>query len=174
MAKRIIAIGGTPGSGKTTLMLKVLDNFKGKLRTFSYKNLRGMHSKEDNLYILGVYDGSTFSGTDKLAMNVFPHFTSFLSKVPEAVVLFEGNRLFVPKLFDNHECDILVVRADSNLIEQRFVDRGSNQPQRFLKAVKTKTERIIAKYPSTILQNNNEEDLERNTQHILSLIHEQN
>ncbi len=174
MAKRIIAIGGTPGSGKTTLMLSVLEHFKGKLRMFAYKNLRGMYSTEDNLYILGLYDGSTFSGTDKLAMNVYPHFTSFLKKVPEAVVVFEGNRLFVPKLFTTHNCDIVVIKASEHLIEGRFKERGSNQPERFLKAMRTKTENIIANHPTTILLNDTQEDLERNTQHILTLIHEQN
>ena len=141
---------------------------------FAYKNLRGMYCGKENIYILGLYDGSTFSGTDKLAMNVYPHFTSFLKKVPDAVVVFEGNRLFVPKLFATHECEIVVVKAEEDLIRERFEKRGSNQPERFLKSVATKTANIIANYETTTLQNDTPEDLERNTQHILNLIYEQN
>lgn len=169
MAKRIVALGGSPGSGKTTIMKEVVKRFAGRLRTFAYRNVRGLHSKEDNIYIVGIYDGTTFSGTDKLAMNVMPHFLEFVRKIPEAIVLFEGNRLFCQKLFDNHPCNIMVVEADDALMKDRYEERGSDQDPRFIKAMKTKTANIMANNETTTLVNNTREDLERNVEHIMKL-----
>jgi len=170
MAKRIVALGGIPGSGKTSILVEVVKHYQDRLRTFAYRNVRGLYSKEDNLYIVGIYDGTTFSGTDKLAMNVMPHFLEFVEKVPQAIVLFEGNRLFCQKLFDNHPCEIIVIEAEEHLMQQRYDARGSNQPARFIKAMKTKTANVIANNDTTRLQNNTLLDLQQNVEHILKLI----
>ena len=65
----IIAIGGVPASGKSTLMKKVIKEYK-PLKTFKYGLIRGLYDKEKNLYFIGIYDDSVFCGTDKLSMAV--------------------------------------------------------------------------------------------------------
>ena len=73
MANRIIAIGGEPASGKTTLMKSILKNFS--LKKFKYGFVRGYYN--DNIYFIGIYNNDVFSGTDKLSMAVQPHFVKF-------------------------------------------------------------------------------------------------
>ena len=47
-------------------------------KTFKYGLVRGMAN--DKLNIVGIYDKSLFSGTDKLSMAVQPHFLKFVEK----------------------------------------------------------------------------------------------
>ena len=100
MANRIIAIGGEPATGKTTLMRRIIKHY-GKFNTFKSGLVQGMYNKEKQLYIIGVYDSSLFSGTDKLSMAVQPHFIRMIHKqLQDATIVFEGDRLFNQSLFD--------------------------------------------------------------------------
>lgn len=165
----IIAIGGVPASGKSTLMKKVIKEYK-PLKTFKYGLIRGLYDKEQNLYFIGIYDDSVFCGTDKLSMAVQPHFFKLIDKLPQARFVFEGDRLFNQSLFDKYDCEIVVLNANEETIEQRHKQRSDNQTDRFKKAKQTKINNILNKNEVTVLDNNTEQDAENLFNHIIKLI----
>jgi dephospho-CoA kinase len=165
----IIAIGGVPASGKSTLMKKVIKEYKS-LKTFKYGLIRGLYDKEKNLYFIGIYDDSVFCGTDKLSMAVQPHFFKLINKLPEARFVFEGDRLFNQSLFDKYDCEIIVLNTNEETIVQRHKLRADNQTDRFKKAKQTKINNILKKNQVTVLDNNTEQDSENLFNHIIKLI----
>lgn len=169
MAKRIIAIGGEPASGKSTLMKYILKQYK-PLKTFKYGLVRGLYNKENNLYFLGIYDNSVFCGTDKLSMAVQPHFLKLIQKLPEATFVFEGDRLFNQSLFDQQECEIIVIKVTDQTKSERHKQRNDNQTEQFKKSKKTKIKNILKKNKVTILNNDTEQDNKEAKETILKLI----
>ena len=165
----IIAIGGVPASGKSTLMKKVIKEYK-PLKTFKYGLIRGLYDKEKNLYFIGIYDDSVFCGTDKLSMAVQPHFFKLIDKLPDARFVFEGDRLFNQSLFDKYDCEIVVLNANEETIDQRHKQRSDNQTDRFKRAKQTKINNILNKNEVTVLDNNTEQDAENLFNHIIKLI----
>ena len=82
---KVIAIGGEPGTGKTTLMWKLIEQLKPEPK-FSEFKLVPYHQK-DNVYILGKYEeGETFAGTDRMSMSVQPEAIKFLATLPNSKI----------------------------------------------------------------------------------------
>ena len=150
-------------------MKKVIKEYK-LLKTFKYGLIRGLYDKEKNLYFIGIYDDSVFCGTDKLSMAVQPHFFKLIDKLPEARFVFEGDRLFNQSLFDKYDCEIVVLNANEETIEQRHKQRSDNQTDRFKRAKQTKINNILNKNEVTVLDNNTEQDAENLFNHIIKLI----
>ena len=150
-------------------MKKVIKEYK-PLKTFKYGLIRGLYDKEKNLYFIGIYDDSVFCGTDKLSMAVQPHFFKLIDKLPEARFVFEGDRLFNQSLFDKYDCEIVVLNANEETIEQRHKQRSDNQTDRFKRAKQTKINNILNKNEVTVLDNNTEQDAENLFNHIIKLI----
>lgn len=173
MAKRILAVGGFPGVGKTTLMQRVIKTYE-PLKNFKYKMVRGQYCDSRKLYFIGKYDGSLFSGTDRLSMAVSTSFSEMVDKLPEGLFVFEGNRLFNQSLFNKYECDIYVVTAEQEVIEKRRSQRGSNQNQTFLKAVETKIKNIQDLNNCKHLKNNNQKEFEKSFDTLCGIIDEWN
>jgi dephospho-CoA kinase len=169
MAKRIIAIGGEPASGKSTLMKYILKQYK-PLKTFKYGLVRGLYNKENNLYFLGIYDNSVFCGTDKLSMAVQPHFLKLIKELPQATFVFEGDRLFNQSLFDKQECEIVVLNVTDKTKKERHEQRNDNQSDQFKRSKKTKIKNILSKNKVTILNNDTEKDNQEAKKTILNLI----
>lgn len=157
MAKRIIAIGGVPASGKTTLLRKIIKH-TAPFTSFKFGLVRGMYSKEHNLYIIGIYNNSLFSGTDKLSMAVQPHFFKFIDKIKDGTILFEGDRLFNQSLFDNYKCDINVIKVSDEVCYSRHKQRNDNQSEKFKKAKQTKIDNILKNNNCNIYFNNTEQE----------------
>jgi uridine kinase len=166
MDNRIIAIGGEPASGKTTLVKKILKKFN--LKKFKYGFVRGYYV--NNIYFIGIYNKDLFSGTDKLSMAVQPHFIKFCNSIKNSVIVFEGDRLFNQSLFDKLNCKIIIITANEEIKKQRHIDRRDTQTDKFLKAKKTKIKNIKNKNAHTLVYNNNNKDLLRNIELILGLI----
>jgi len=165
----IIAIGGEPASGKTTLLKDIIKNYK-PLSTFKFKLVRGLYNKKNNIYFIGIYDNSVFSGTDKLSMAVQPDFFKFLDKVKNSLVIFEGDRLFNQSLFNKYKCKIVVLKADNKTLEGRHILRSDNQTEVFKKAKKTKIVNIIEKNNVILYNNNTDEEYKRLKLEIINLI----
>ena len=91
--RKLIAIGGSPGTGKTTLMRKFMEG-KTWIECQPAKLVTAMYNEELDLYILGKYaEGETFAGTDRLSMAVQPEVQAWI-QTHNCNVLFEGDRIF--------------------------------------------------------------------------------
>jgi dephospho-CoA kinase len=157
MVNRILAVGGKPATGKTTLIRKIIRDL-GQCIKFKFGLVRGLYFEEYNLYIIGIYDKSTFSGTDKLSMAVQPDFLRFLKKVKKARILFEGDRLFNQSLFDKVKCEILILEVSHETELERHKTRNDNQSEKFIKSKETKIENIKKNNSTTIARNDTKSD----------------
>lgn len=100
--KRIVALGGEPATGKTTVVRKMIDILgkRGPFQKFEFGLLRGHCSTVDKICILGIYSpNETFAGTDRLSMAVMKDAVSFLTLgksigLRDYSIVFEGDRLF--------------------------------------------------------------------------------
>jgi guanylate kinase len=172
----LIAIGGQPAVGKTTLVKKFFTEYK-TWKSFKYKKLYGHYNEELNLIILGKYSKSEmFSGTDKLSMAVQPDFDKFLNLSTDLDynVLFEGDRLFNLKSLKKAKelTDLHVFIVESVHTKTRHIDRNDSQTEKFIKGRVTKVKNIknwlLDDY--TILINNEEQDIDKNFNILLNTV----
>lgn len=176
---RIIGIGGEPGTGKSALVLRLIERLDEEGRPVRLNLLHASYFIRHNLTILGIYDGSTFSGTDKLAMNVHADAKAFLqafAPTSNATVLFEGDRLF-GETFLNHcrtvtpDCHWIILEANSHNKVQRRKDRGSDQDATWLKGRVSRLSKLLTTvWPVEVWSNNSLVELDQNVDRLHSLI----
>jgi len=173
---KVIAIGGEPGSGKTTLMKEIIKHYQVTPNYDAFKLVP--YLQKDNIYILGKYEeGEVFSGTDRMSMAVQPEAIKFLSSIPSnSVVLFEGDRLFTASFLehclDKYDLSIIYLSTTKQIREERYKERGSNQNETWLQGRETKISNIMSnmtlmfntfKYVNNTLEEQN---------HILDVVYE--
>ena len=156
---KVIAMGGEPATGKTTLMFKLISMADDWQIVKPEKLLDAMYSKKLNLYILGKYvnDGNVFQGTDRLSMAVQPDAEKFFSALEyesnandhSVNVIFEGDRLFNGKMLDQlasafpNDFKVLILKVKDNTLDQRHIDRKDDQDDKFKNSRKTKISNIM-------------------------------
>lgn len=163
---KVIAIGGEPGSGKTTLMKEVLAAKEWTKKYDAFKLVP--YLQHENCYILGKYDeGEVFSGTDRMSMAVQPEAIKFLASLsPESIVVYEGDRLFTASFLehcvDNYDCEIVYLETDKSTRAERYKERGSNQNETWLQGRETKISNIMSNmalmFNTVKFKNNNKDD----------------
>mgnify|MGYP003333310721 CR=1 FL=1 len=173
---KVIAIGGEPGAGKSTLMWKLIDRLQPEAKFAEYK-LVPYHQK-DNIYILGKYEeGETFSGTDRMSMSVQPEAIKFLDTLPnDSVVIYEGDRLFTQSFLEHchehHNLQIIYLQTTKEERIIRYAQRGSNQNETWLQGRETKIANILSNmtlmFNTTKYKNNNKEDQNLIIDHIVT------
>ena len=145
MAQRIIAIGGEPASGKSTLMKRIIKQHM-PLKTFAYGLVRGLYSKDNDTYFIGIYDNSVFCGTDKLSMAVQPDFIKLLNIKSKSTFVFEGDRLFslnnLELIKKHYKTHIILLENDSSVLNLRHKERNDKQSEKFIKGRYTKIKNI--------------------------------
>lgn len=163
---KIIALGGVPGSGKTTLMKRLIEQFDFEPH---YSDVQLVpYLRDDNLFLLGKYeDGEVFGGTDKMSMAVQPHALNFINSLDAAIIIYEGDRLFGTSFLEElmaagHEVKIFILDVDKNLLADRYAARGSNQNETWLAGRHSKVNNIRSNLEwldiITILPHNTEAD----------------
>ena len=148
---RVIAMGGEPATGKTTLMFKLISMANDWEVIKPQKLLDAMYSKKLNLYILGKYadDGNVFQGTDRLSMAVQPDAVTFFESLETGNVIFEGDRLFNGKMLDRlselfpNDFKVLILTVKDSTLDQRHIDRKDDQDDKFKNSRKTKISNIM-------------------------------
>ena len=141
--RKLIAVGGSPGTGKTTLFRKFMEN-KTWIECEPAKLISAMYNEEMDLYILGKYqEGETFAGTDRLSMAVQPEIQKWVQS-NNCNILFEGDRIFNQSFLEyamglpDTDLQIVFLNAPKSILEQRYKDRGSDQSEQFLRGRETK------------------------------------
>ena len=149
--RKFIAVGGSPGTGKTTLFRKFMEG-KTWEKVEPKKMLPALYCKELDLYVLGKYeDGETFAGTDRLSMAVQPIAQSFVSEC-QSNILFEGDRIFNQSFLEfamglpNTDLQVVFLKAPKTILEARYKDRGSDQSEQFLKGRETKYSNLLSNF----------------------------
>jgi dephospho-CoA kinase len=162
MKAKVIYLAGVPASGKTTIFNKIrIAYFQGG-KEFKHGLARGIQSRDARFFMLGVYDGSAFEGTDKLSMAVINDAIDFCQKQEtQCVVFVEGDRLFNYRFLKESQAVLLLIDANERVLAQRHIDRGDEQTERFLRSRRSKVENFIAKYHVQRLWNNTTEDMTR-------------
>lgn len=149
--RKIVAVGGSPGTGKTTLFRKFMEG-KTWEKVEPKKMLPALYCKDLDLYVLGKYEeGETFAGTDRLSMAVQPIAQEFVSEC-KSNILFEGDRIFNQSFLEfamglpDVELDVIFLKAPKDILEQRYADRGSEQSETFLKGRATKYSNLLSNF----------------------------
>jgi uridine kinase len=175
---KVVAIGGNPGSGKTTLMKRILNHYQLEPKYESYKLVP--YLQKGNVYVLGKYeDGEVFAGTDRMSMAVQPEAIKFLSTLSaNSVVLYEGDRLFTASFLedcvDKYDLSIIHLATTEDVREERYKERGSNQNETWLAGRESKINNILRNLNLMMIiesyQNNNREEQEKVFNAIVELI----
>ena len=153
---KVIAMGGEPCCGKTTLMFRLISMADDWKICKPQKLLDAMYSEKLNLYILGKYvnDGNVFQGTDRLSMAVQPDAEKFFMELDyenaNINVIFEGDRLFNGKMLDQlsvafpNSFKVLILTVKDSTLDQRHIDRKDDQDDKFKNSRKTKISNIMS------------------------------
>lgn len=146
--RKIIGIAGVPGTGKSTLMNRFLSQTTVWKAVTPVPLLNALYCEELDLYVLGKYEaGETFPGTDKLSMAVQPAAEKFIRE-STSNFLFEGDRLTNMKFYDflinlpETDVEFFILKADDQILMERYSERGSDQSEQFLRGRATKIKNI--------------------------------
>lgn len=170
---KVIAIGGEPATGKSTLVFSVLKHF-GWPTTFGGAKSGLMwwqQCPEHKLLVLGKYSTKEkFCGTDRLAMNVQTDAMGVMScfagmeSMQDWTVIFEGDRLFNKSFLGflkqdkRFTCHWIVLQASSEVTDLRHKNRADTQTSVWLKGRVTKVKNLINTLDDVILLDHNTED----------------
>ena len=145
--RKIIAIGGEPATGKSTL-IKCFMQHMDWVEKEEIKLVPTLYNERNNLHILGKYpDGEPFGGTDRYSMAVQPQAVKFIQNT-NANILFEGDRLFnqtfLEFLSDLPDTDLKIIylEAQDKTIAERHISRKDSQSEIFKKGRRTKIENL--------------------------------
>jgi len=175
---KVIAIGGEPGSGKTTLMKILISHYGVAPKYDAFKLVP--YLQKDNIYILGKYEeNEVFSGTDRMSMAVQPEAIKFLATLPnDSVILYEGDRLFTSSFLEDclekYNLSIVYLSTDKEVRKERYKERGSNQNETWLQGRETKISNIMTNmtlmFNTIKYKNNTFEEQNRIINEIISIV----
>jgi len=171
---KIVALGGEPATGKTTLTKRLFKSIYD-FQVLKFGLLRLLSSEQDKLLLLGIYNfnvNKPFEGTDRLSMSVIldaRRFVKWASVNRQGYnIFFEGDRLFTQDFIDYCkkfcETKVYVLTCDPQTLTSRHTERGDMQNGTWLKGRLTKIANIASepRNEAVMLINNDKADLIRN------------
>lgn len=174
MAVKVIYIAGVPASGKSTLMRRLRGHYLSDGRAFREGKAQGIVNGAGTIRMLGVFDGSTFEGTDKLSMTVIDDALAMVRRLRDeagrSVLLIEGDRLFNRRFIGESRALLLIIDANEAVLAARHKKRGDNQSPVFLKGRRSKVENYIEKYGAMRIWNNTNDDAKRILNYLTGVI----
>lgn len=163
MKAKVIFVAGVPASGKTTIFRKLREALFDGATEFMYGKVRGI---ERGAYqMLGVFDGSTFEGTDRLSMTVIDDAIAYIQALEaeskeRKVIFVEGDRLFNYRFLQEARASVILIDAFPEVLMIRHAQRGDTQTEVFLRGRRSKVENFAKKYRIGRVYNNTPEDSE--------------
>jgi len=153
--RKLIALGGLPATGKSTIMKKFMSGLEWK-RQEPQKLVVTMFNEKHDLHIIGDYSdpNEKFPGLDRLSMAVQPEAIKWMHETKSSI-LFEGDRLFTSSFLESAaqlvdmsqlELKIVFITADPLLIENRHKERQDTQSEKFIKGRETKLDNIRSSF----------------------------
>jgi hypothetical protein len=91
---RVVFLLGAPATGKTTITLRVLQALGTPGTNIKFHEVWGRLYPDARVIVLGKYDGSIHSGTDKLALHTQPQAIQLLQKLNDRDD-FDGWHIFI-------------------------------------------------------------------------------
>lgn len=154
-----IYLAGVPASGKTTIFRKVRERLFAD--AVSFKNGLCVGIEKGPMKMIGVFDGTTFEGTDRLSMSVIDDVLNYIrgleAQGERCVIFIEGDRLLNERFLKSSGAAVLVIDASEKELTLRHALRGDSQSETFLKGRRTKIENIVRKFGLKRVYNNTPE-----------------
>lgn len=134
----IILLIGMCGSGKTWVMQELIQHY-----ILSYRKKIGKiyYHTDNNIIVLGKYDGSMYQGSDKLSMSVMTDVDAFIQHTKDNIIIAEGDRFTNSKFIAKAKPFIIKITDDGVVGRLR---RNSTQSERHLKSIQTRVSNIIS------------------------------
>jgi hypothetical protein len=140
MNKQRILIVGRPGTGKTWVMKELIKLYQCGRRQ---RIKRFWWHTNDEVYVVGKYDGTTFEGSDRFSLAVMMDLDQFLEYTENKITIFEGDRFMNGTFIGKAKPTIIKVLGDGKEGREK---RGSNQTETHLKKMQTRVANIEAHY----------------------------
>lgn len=172
MKIKVIFVAGVPASGKTTIFRKLREALFDGATEFMYGKVKGIESGAYQMF--GVFDGSTFEGTDRLSMTVIDDAIAYIRALEaeskeRKVIFIEGDRLFNYRFLQAARASVILIDATPEVLMMRHAQRGDTQAEVFLQGRRSKVENFAKKYHIGRVYNNTLEDSERITKCIIQM-----
>jgi hypothetical protein len=147
---------GQPGTGKTTLVRGLLSEFR-KVETdeLVVEGMVKYHKFEkQKVLVLGIYDESTFAGTDRLCRSIGPKFREWLVANAESYtgweLVMEGERFMndktLPSLFEQESMKLVCLKVSEEELVRRREARNNTQNETWLKGMTTRVANVCDNY----------------------------
>lgn len=167
MSTKVIYLAGVPASGKTTIFKRIRERLFTTCTDFKSGLCRGIENGQFKM--LGMFDGSTFEGTDRLSMAVIDDAIDYIKQLDNSVVFVEGDRLFNYRFLQAVKASVIIIDAHPDVLHIRHAQRGDEQSETFLKGRRSKIENFAKKYKLKRLYNNTNSDSEKITDFIINI-----
>jgi len=180
MGLNVVAVGGAPATGKSSLLQEVLEATSEQLyngNRFKWGEVEGNFYTQDSLVVFGLYDGAKErEGTDVLSKSANNHAKQFTKMLVELslfnTVVFEGDRLFnrpYLRMCREHSgisLDAYVLHAPDEELNRRHDVRGDDQDDGWREGMRTQYTKYREEPWTIVLNNETESDRQENVQEI--------
>lgn len=153
---------GLPGTGKTTKMRELLAEFRKieQDELVADGPIKYHRFEKQKIIILGIYDDSTFAGTDRWSKSSPPKFRQWLldnaEKYKDYGVLSEGERLSnnptLDAMFATGNMKLVLLTVSEAELERRRAARNNTQNESWLRGMKTRIANLCSKYPHEVVE----------------------